>query len=402
MSASCVSFRSECDNEYAVDSRGSFQKIIKQNRRPQYRRSNTPPGSVNGIHRRRSSRWTWGHGRASQSQNLRAFAGCALVAVASLWASAASAGMINVGSSTINMVTVGNPNNAANPSAPSNVAGLGGGSVSYTFEIASTEVTNAQYASFLNSVARVADPNALWNASMMISRSGSAGNFSYAPTSSNGNRPVQFVSFRDTFRFANWLNNAMPNTGTQIASTTENGAYNMTLPQPTRQAGAQVWIPSVNEWYKAAYYDPTLNGNGGYTLYPVQSNTLTASVPAGGSTSANFNNVVGTTTNVGSYTSAMSAYGLFDMAGNVAERTDTVTGGTYFSMQSSYVGVNSSAASNQAGAFAAASLTGENATTGFRVAAVPEPSTVVLAGMGIASGLIGYYRKKAASRRARG
>ena len=28
----------------------------------------------------------------------------------------------------------------------------------------------------------------------------------------------------------------------------------------TRNAGATYFIPSENEWYKAAYYDPTLNG----------------------------------------------------------------------------------------------------------------------------------------------
>jgi len=402
MSTSCVSFRSEFDNDYAVDSRGSFEKISKQNRRPQYRRSSTPPGSVNGIHMRRKSRWTWGHGRSAQAQNLRAFARCALAAFTAFWATAASAGIVSIGSSTIDLVPIGNPNNVANPSAPSNVAALGGGSVGYSFEIASTEVTNAQYATFLNSVARVADTNALWNASMQITRSGSAGSFNYAPTGSNANRPVQFVSFRDTFRFANWLQNGMPNTGSQTPGTTENGTYDMSLSLPTRQVGARYWIPSVNEWYKAAFFNPTLNGSGGYTLFPVNSNSMVASTPSGTSISANFNNVVGTTTAVGAYTSAMSFYGVFDMAGNLAERLDTPTGATYFSQQSSYVGVNSSAASNQSGAFTSASLNGENATTGFRIAAVPEPSTVVLAGMGIASGLIGFIRKKAAASRARG
>lgn len=403
MSTSCVSFRSEYDNDYAVDSRGSFEKISRQNRRPQYRRSSTPPGSVNGIHKRRSSRWNWGHGRSAQVQNLRAFARCAVAAITALWATAASAGVVSIGSTSIDLVPIGNPNNVANPAAPSNVAALGGGSVGYNFEIASTEVTNAQYAFFLNSVAKVADPNALWSGSMQIARTGSAGNFSYAPTGSNGNRPVQFVSFRDTFRFANWLQNGMPTTGSQTTSTTENGVYDMALTQPTRQAGTQYWIPSVNEWYKAAFFNPTLNGgSGGYTLYPVNGNMLTASTPAGSTDSANFNNIVGTTTAVGAYTSAMSYYGVFDMAGNLAERLDTPTGATYFSQQSSYVGVNSSAASNLSGAFTSASLNGENATTGFRIAAVPEPSTVVLAGMGIASGLIGFIRKKSAASRARG
>ena len=37
---------------------------------------------------------------------------------------------------------------------------------------------------------------------------------------------------------------------------------------------ATYFIPSENEYYKAAYYDPTLNGGaGGYWLYPTKSNT---------------------------------------------------------------------------------------------------------------------------------
>ena len=38
----------------------------------------------------------------------------------------------------------------------------------------------------------------------------------------------------------------------------------------TRNTGATYFIPSENEWYKAAYYNPT---NGTYWTYPTQSNT---------------------------------------------------------------------------------------------------------------------------------
>jgi len=392
MSVSCPSFRSECDSEYAVDGRGSFEKISRQDCRPRYRRSGTAPGSVNGMHRRRQSRWTWGHGRGARISNLRAFAGCAILALSALCVSSASAEII----SGIDFKPVNNKGNAANPSAPAAVTALGGGSVNYVFNMSTNEVSNTQYASFLNSVAKISDPNALFNASMQIARTGSAGNYSYSPTGSNGEKPVQFVSFGDTFRFANWLQNGRP-TGLQTASTTENGVYNMTLSQPTRQAGAQFWIPSVNEWYKAAYYSPTLNsGTGGYYLYPVSSNTMIASAPPGGANSANFNNIVGTTVAAGSYVDAVSPYGLKSMAGNVAERLDTPIGSTYYAMQNSYVGAIGFASSSSASTFSSASIGGENVTTGFRVAAVPEPSTIVLAGMALASGAIAWARKRAA------
>lgn len=393
MSASMVSFRSECDIDYAVEARGSFEKISKQNHRPSYRRSSSP-GSVNGIHRRRGSRWTWGHGRGARMQNVRAFARCVVMAVAGLCAAAAQAGPI-----TIDMVEVGNPGNAANPAAPTSIATRGGGSVSYVFNIGKYEVTNAQYSEFLNSIAKVSDPNNLFNTSMQIQRTGTAGNFSYSATTSNGNRPVQFTSATDIFRFANWLHNGMPS-GLQTVTTTENGSYDMALAQPTRQVGAKFWIPSASEWYKAAYYNPTLNsGTGGYTLYPVNSGTLTAGTAPGTATTANFANAVGTTTNVGAYTSADSYYGAFDMAGNLAERFDSPAGTAYLYVLGNWNQGLAFNASNSSTAFGNASISGENARTGFRIAAVPEPSTLVLAGMGVVSGLIGWRRKQVRARR---
>ncbi len=399
MSASCVSFRSESDNDYAIDFRGSFEKITKQNRRPQYRRSSTPPVSVNGIHRRRNSRWTWGHLRGAQSQNVLAFARCALAAAAALCASATSAGVISFGTSAAayNLVPIGNPGNVANPSAPTgtpNVRSLGGGSVAYLYEIGATEVTNSQYAYFLNSVAKT-DTYNLFNSSMRISRTGSAGNWSYSTTPANANRPVGWVSALDTFRFANWMQNGMPTTGVQNASTTENGVYNMALSQPIRQAGASFWIPSVNEWYKAAYYNPTLNsGSGGYMLYPVNSNSIVSGTAPGGATTASIANAYNGSINVGSYTSATSFYGAFDMAGNVSERLDTISGSSYTYALSHWVSPASQTASNSSTTFNVASIGGEQAQLGFRIAAVPEPSTIVLAGMGAASAFIGLNRKK--------
>ena len=54
---------------------------------------------------------------------------------------------------------------------------------------------------------------------------------------------------------------------------------------------AAVWIPSENEWYKAAYYDPTKGGSN-YWVYPMQIDTLTngGSNTVGVPHSANYNN----------------------------------------------------------------------------------------------------------------
>jgi formylglycine-generating enzyme required for sulfatase activity len=109
-----------------------------------------------------------------------------------------------------------------------------------------------------------ADPKGLYNMSMGtsaqggIARSGSSPNFTYMVISGRGQWPVVFVSYFDAQRFANWLHNGQP-TGAQDATTTEDGAYTMGAtdvpPGPARNSGALFFVPTEDEWYKAAYYD---------------------------------------------------------------------------------------------------------------------------------------------------
>ena len=56
----------------------------------------------------------------------------------------------------------------------------------------------------------------------------------------------------------------------------------------TRNPGATYFIPSENEWYKAAYYNPT---KGTYWAYPTQSNAAPSNVlSATGTNNANYFN----------------------------------------------------------------------------------------------------------------
>ena len=144
----------------------------------------------------------------------------------------ASAGQVVEGA-VIETVAVGNVGNTGELSG----SGAGGqgpdrvcGAVDYAYNIGKYEVTNSQYTEFLNAVATT-DPNDLYNTNMGsgwndiggITRGGSDGNYTYEARTNRGNRPVNYVSWYDTLRFANWLHNGQP-TGAQDASTTENGA----------------------------------------------------------------------------------------------------------------------------------------------------------------------------------
>jgi formylglycine-generating enzyme required for sulfatase activity len=311
--------------------------------------------------------------------------------------STASADVFNMpeGLKSVEMVTVGTPGNEPDDEVMVPDGTTGYGSVDYIYQIGKYEVTNAQYTEFLNAVADE-DTYGLYNTLMWsdtygckIERTGSSPNYSYSVAADRANRPVNFVSWYDTLRFANWLHNGQP-TGAQGASTTEDGAYDMSLGSSVvRKPGAKVWLPSENEWYKAAYYDPDKPGAPRYWDYPTQSDTFpTAESPPGTDMldgSANYYagsyvDPVYYTTKVGAYTAkpSASAYGTFDQGGNLWEWNEAdITGsgsprgwrGGSFSYPASYM-----RASGRAGT----APSNEYYRIGFRVAGVPEPSSLAL------------------------
>ena len=96
----------------------------------------------------------------------------------------------------MSMVTVGNAGNAADTTSY--------GAVSYSYQIGAYDVTGSQYTAFLNAVGST-DTYALYNANMgtdtsvaQISRSGTAGTYTYAVLNSTGSRPISYVSWWDS------------------------------------------------------------------------------------------------------------------------------------------------------------------------------------------------------------
>jgi len=245
------------------------------------------------------------------------------------------------GQTNLTMVPVGDSGNAADTLVMSDGT-HGYGSVSYAYSIGQYDVTAGQYTAFLNAVAKT-DTYVLYDpllansfASCGISRSGSAGNYSYLATK-NANFPVNWVSWASAARFCNWLQNGQP-TGPEGNGTTETGSYNLNgattdsvLMSVTRNAGAKWFIPSENEWYKAAYYKGGA-ANAGYWLYPTQSNSIPSNVlSVTGINNANYYTTVYTDptnylTAVGTFAASPSAYDTFDQGGDLWEWNDTVIG----------------------------------------------------------------------------
>jgi formylglycine-generating enzyme len=306
---------------------------------------------------------------------------------------------------TIDTVTVGNVGNANDTT--------GYGAVGYEYQIGKYEVTNAQYAEFLNAVAAT-DTFSLYNTDTGsspnggITRTGNSGGYSYAVKIGFENKPVNLVSFWDAARFTNWLSNGQGSGSTETGSYTIGGAQFPVNSSVTRNAGANWVVASENEWYKAAYYDPTKSGETGYWLYATQSTTTGGNNSFAAANAANFYD--GDYANggssgpgskdVGAYINGYSYYGTFDQGGNVTEWNDTIVfdgrglrGGSWGSF------VNDLRASRRDNVFAS----NESVVVGFRVVslgatAIPEPSTYGAAMGAMALGVVMMMRR----RRARG
>ena len=155
----------------------------------------------------------------------------------------------------------------------------GYGSTNYVYYIGKYEITNTEYTEFLNAVAST-DSYGLYDTRMGsdarggITRSGSSGSYVYTVKTNMNTKPVIYISWFSAARYANWLHNNKPS-GSQSNSTTEDGAYTLngaTIGIYTKNSGARYWIPTENEWYKAAYYKAG-STNAGYWTYATQSNT---------------------------------------------------------------------------------------------------------------------------------
>lgn len=241
---------------------------------------------------------------------------------------------------TVNVGDAGNPADIE----------TGYGAVGDQYAIGKYEVTVSQYVIFLNAVATVTDKDAirdLWNRDMrntkpyvsstgLIDRTGLgtvAQPYVYTEKVdaslgvNSGKRAILNISWFSAARFMNWLHN-----GATASASTETGAYTLNYATSgvfTKNPDARWWIPSEDEWYKAAYYDPTKSGSNKYWKYPTRSDAVpTSEAPVGGSNSANYDSPSSLENNritpVGAYTASVSYYGTYDQAGSMWEWNDAI------------------------------------------------------------------------------
>lgn len=173
------------------------------------------------------------------------------------------------------------------------------GRVPYTYRIAETEFTVAQWVDFLNTVdPRGRNRHRLWDAAQSsrvwpkygsINRNMRAprGQHYYVASPEWADKPYNVADFTRAARLANALDNGQllkertlsisTVSGDRLRRTTytvrlsretETGMYDMSNRRATRNSNSGFAVSSQDEWIKAAYFDPNGGGKHSYWDYP--------------------------------------------------------------------------------------------------------------------------------------
>jgi formylglycine-generating enzyme required for sulfatase activity len=284
---------------------------------------------------------------------------CVTALVAAL-GSAASAADITHDGTTISMdfVTVGNAGNTADATSY--------GGVDYNYRIGKYEVTENQWDAVSGaSTTDLLDDPGYWS----------------------GDQPVAEISWHESAMFCNWLTSGNVAQGAYAI----NGSGVVTAidrADAVSTYGTVYVIPTEDEWYKAAYYDPNKSGGAGYWDYPTGSDSAPDGIDFAGDTE--FEAVFYDEDHQGhpndmDDAGALSPYGTMGQGGNVWEWNETLIG-SYRGLRGGSFGDVFDVVYLRASDRGYGYPTYEFLDIGFRVSEVPEPATMailMLGGIGI-------------------
>lgn len=305
-----------------------------------------------------------------------------LLVFALLYVPTAHADTFGSGDNTFNIdfVTIGNPGNADDTDGVPDPAGK----VEYAYRIGKFEISED-----------------------IIDKANNEGQLYISQNNRGANKPATNVSWEEAARFVNWLNTS---TGSKEAYKFD-GLWNFQSWEPGdegynpnnrfRNSLATYFLPSMDEWYKAAYYDPHKPGGPGYYAYATGSDEPPTAVYNGTAADTavyKFSGISPADPADITLAGGLSPYGTMGQGGNVQEweETDRYLGmgptsyfrgvrGGYWNEEAAF-NLSSSSRFDQY-------LANENRDLGFRVASIiPEPSTLMLGALASA-GLMMWRRR---------
>ena len=269
---------------------------------------------------------------------------------------------------SIEFVNIGNPGNAADTSGSPNPAG----SVAYIYNIGKYEISRDQ----------INKANLDGNLGLTISDMSAYG-------ANGGNMPATGISWLEAAKYVNYLNVSQGSSaaykisGNQFTpwGSTEIG-YN---PNNTfRNNLAKFFLPTVDEWYKAAYGSP----DGTWYKYSTGSNTAPTVVDQGTDPNTAVWNNRNSPAPINS-AGGLSPYGTMAQGGNVFEWNETISPNNnsanvdYLIIRGGAWGYGIGAATLDSSSLSHGYISLEYEFHGFRVASVPEPSAFSLLVVGL-------------------
>jgi len=157
----------------------------------------------------------------------------------------------------IEFVAIGSPGNPADTTGDPNPAG----SVPYSYRIGKYEISE-----------------------QMIDKANSLGGLGITHDGRGPDKPATRVSWFEAAQFVNWLNTSTGHTPAYKFDTTgdfqlwEPADFGYNPDNLFRNSAAKYFLPSVDEWYKAAFYDPVTES---YFDFPTGSNNPPTPVASG-------------------------------------------------------------------------------------------------------------------------
>jgi len=266
---------------------------------------------------------------------------------------------------TMDFVQIGNPNNIADTTGSPNPVG----SVAYTYNIGKYEVSR-------DMIDKAIVAGALGIQMFVFSD----------PDRNTSNKPAAGINWYEAARFVNYLNISSGSTAAYKFDVSGNfqlwsaGDTGYTANNLFRNSLAKYFLPNNDEWYKAAFGSPS----GSWYNYPTGSDTAPVSVSGGkdADTAVYGQSIIADIDNAG----GLSSFGTMAQGGNLREWIETswdlvndsptenrtIRGGPWY---------------NSVDALSSAQRFSENpdleeSRNGFRVAMIPEPSSLSLLALG--------------------